>query len=295
MDLNFPLPPSVTLATGPNGLPRLEIATPLAEAHLYLHGAHVTHYRAHGQEPLLFLSARSRFEAGRPIRGGVPLVFPWFGAKAGDAAAPAHGVARIRPWALESAQESEDEVVLTLRLEADADSHNDTPAEWTLRHRVRIGSRLTMELEVENHGATPFTCEEAWHTYFHVADVREVALRGLQGVAYSTAIEEPHHAQQQEEPLRFSRETDRVYHHTSGPYQIEDPGLKRRICIEKSGAPSAIVWNPWVAKARAMEDFGDDEWPHMLCVETGSVGPDRLEIAPGAAHHARTQLWAEAL
>src|SRR5439155_4527133 len=64
---------------GKRDMPRLLITTPAAEAHIYLHGAHVTHFQPRGSRPVLFLSTRSNFDAGKPIRGGVPLIFPWFG------------------------------------------------------------------------------------------------------------------------------------------------------------------------------------------------------------------------
>ena len=32
-----------------------------------------------------------------------------------------------------------------------------------------------------------------------------------------------------------------------------------------------VVWNPWAEKAAAMSDFGDDDYPFMLCVEAGRV------------------------
>lgn len=30
--------------------------------------------------------------------------------------------------------------------------------------------------------------------------------------------------------------------------------------VHKAGFPDAVVWNPWVAKAQAMADFGDEEY-----------------------------------
>lgn len=28
-----------------------------------------------------------------------------------------------------------------------------------------------------------------------------------------------------------------------------------------------VVWNPWSENAKKMSDFGDDEYPGMICVE----------------------------
>src|SRR5688572_15923689 len=63
-------------------------------------GAHVVDWTPHGSRPVLFLSPGSAFERGKAIRGGVPLVFPWFGPRPGAAQ---HGFARVRAWSVEAA------------------------------------------------------------------------------------------------------------------------------------------------------------------------------------------------
>jgi glucose-6-phosphate 1-epimerase len=44
-----------------------------------------------------------------------------------------------------------------------------------------------------------------------------------------------------------------------------------------------------------MPDFGDDEWPRMLCVETANVGEPALRLAPGETHLMTATLGVEAL
>ncbi|HEY3411091.1 MAG TPA: hypothetical protein VGK53_23240 [Propionicimonas sp.] len=52
---------------------------------VYDHGAHVWAWQPDGQRPVLWMSAQSMLADGQPIRGGVPVVFPWFGTgPAGD-------------------------------------------------------------------------------------------------------------------------------------------------------------------------------------------------------------------
>jgi len=55
--------------------------------------------------------------------------------------------------------------------------------------------------------------------------------------------------------------------------------------VGKSGSATTVVWNPWVAKAKAMPDFGDDEWTGMLCVETANAMDGAVTLAPGLARH----------
>ncbi len=104
---------------GPNGLIRAIVSGPQAEAEIYLHGAHVTHYQPRGGRPVLFMSAHSWFEPGKSVRGGVPIVFPWFGARAGDPAAAPHGFARLVQWRMVSTTQTADgSVTLALGLDA---------------------------------------------------------------------------------------------------------------------------------------------------------------------------------
>lgn len=32
-----------------------------------------------------------------------------------------------------------------------------------------------------------------------------------------------------------------------------------------------VVWNPWDVTSGTMNDFGEDEFPNMICVEAGIV------------------------
>jgi glucose-6-phosphate 1-epimerase len=152
-----------------------------------------------------------------------------------------------------------------------------------------------MELEIENGGDAPIRCEEVLHTYFKVGDVREIEVRGLEETEYVTIIEDQPRKRQGAEPIRFVGETDRVYVNTVASVSIVDPVLHRRIEIEKSGSRSAVVWNPWIEKSKKMADFVPDEWPGMVCVETGNIGENTLEIAPGSRHITRTIVREEAL
>jgi glucose-6-phosphate 1-epimerase len=99
----FGIPGVVDVAAAAGDLPAIAITTPHSEALVYLHGAHVAHFQIHGKEPVLFLSDRSLFAPDKAIRGGVPVVFPWFGPNKTDPKAPSHGFARTAPWTLQGA------------------------------------------------------------------------------------------------------------------------------------------------------------------------------------------------
>jgi glucose-6-phosphate 1-epimerase len=279
------LPPSVRLLHGAGQLPRLSVRSAAAEAEVFLQGAHVTAWRpAGGIAPVMWLSRESRFEPGQPIRGGVPVCFPWFSKHPSDPDAPPHGFARTRDWALDGAGEDPDGTV-TLELELAGEALSPLwPHRFRARHRVVIGAVLGLELEVLNAGPDAFTFEEALHAYFDVHDVRDVTLTGLENARFADKAGAFREGHPSAEPLRFAGLTNRVYPNTSAACIIRDPGRRRDIVITRSGSHSTVVWNPWADRAREMPDFGDDEWPGMLCVEPANVGSDARTLAPGESH-----------
>src|SRR5215207_1628445 len=101
------LPPTLSLRSGEGLLPQLTIANPHGRADIYLHGAHLTAWQPNGHEPVIWMSRRSHWDATKPIRGGVPICFPWFGPHATDTSAPAHGFARLVDWTLAEARDDD--------------------------------------------------------------------------------------------------------------------------------------------------------------------------------------------
>lgn len=268
----------------PGALRRLDVATRLAEAQVYLQGAHVTRFQPRGQRPALFVSERSAFMAGHPIRGGVPICFPWFGARADGGAGPMHGFARLTEWQLAESRVDEDGTAhLSFQLAVDA-ARALWPAEAAVRYDVQIGSALRLALSVTNRSAEPIRFEEALHTYLAVSDVRQVSIAGLAGAHYEDRLIPDQAFTQGEEPIVIRAETDRIYAPTRATCIVHDPGWGRRVVVEKSGSDSTVVWNPWIAKAKAMPDFGDDEWPGMLCIETCNVRAHAVTLPPGQSH-----------
>lgn len=268
---------------GRGGLTRAVITAPEGEAHVYLHGAHVTHYQPKGQPPVLFMSRQSHFAPDKAIRGGIPVIFPWFGPRAGDPSAPAHGIARTADWSVIETKPTGSVVSLTLALFPSDSTRGFFPHDFELRYVVSVSASLTVSLEVQNRSAAAFTFEEALHTYLSVGDVREVSIDGLSGRTYIDKTASGARAQQRG-PIRIERETDRVYLDTSDEVRVTDPALRRRLLVSKADSQTTVVWNPWIDKAKALSDFGDDEWPEMLCIETANAAGNAVTLAPGNSH-----------
>ncbi len=288
----FGLPGAVRFEAGSGGLVRAVVTAAGAEAHVYLHGAHVTHYRPAGHEPVLFLSPQSRFDAGHAIRGGVPIVFPWFGARAGHPSSPDHGFGRISEWTVAEVKRTGDGVSIALALDPSQSTRATWAHEFRITARIEVRAALGIALEVENRSEEPFSFEEALHTYLRVGDAERASIAGLEDATYLDKTDGFKRKTLGAAPLLLTEETDRVFLDTRGPYVVTDPVLGRRLTVQKTGSANTVVWNPWRDKSAAMADLGADHWRSMLCVETANVGDSAVRLEPGARHVMRMSLSA---
>jgi glucose-6-phosphate 1-epimerase len=262
------------------GLAKSHISCNGVEAELFLQGAQLTRWARPGGRPVLFLSERSAFAPGKAIRGGIPVIFPWFGPHPTDPALPQHGFARTAPWRLAAVNEGPDGLTLTLRLEPEKP--------MAVAYALTIGARLRLELTVRNAAEQEIVFEEALHTYFAVSDVTQAAVSGLAGCTFIDKTDQMRRRLAAAAPLVLAGETDSVFLDTPDTLTLTDPGWGRRTIIMKTGARSAIVWNPWHEKARAMADLGEAAWRSMICVETGNVADNAVRLAAGAEYSMST-------
>jgi D-hexose-6-phosphate mutarotase len=167
-----------------------------------------------------------------------------------------------------------------MSIESDDDSRRWWPGDFRLVHRATFGTALVMELEATNTGTTPLGIEAALHTYYQVADVQAIRILGLRGTRFRDSVDGNRETLQTDD-VAITSEIDRVYLETRDAIDIVDPVLGRRIRVAGTQDPTTVVWTPWVAKARALADLGDDEWRRFVCVETCHVSPFALDLAPG--------------
>jgi glucose-6-phosphate 1-epimerase len=275
----------VVVEAGDGGLARARVSGARADAEVYLQGGHVTRWRPHGTAPVLFLSGRATYAPGKAIRGGVPLIFPWFGPHATDRRAPMHGFARSRPWRLAtSGLSAGGAVFLELALQDDEASRAAWPWPFSLRYRVTVGDVLHLELEIANTSPGPFTFEAALHTYLAVGDIEAVTITGLEDTPYIDKVDAMTRKRHDAGPLRLTGETDRVFLGTTRRCVVTDPALGRRLSVDKTGSASTVVWNPWAAKAAEIADLEPEGWRRMVCVETANAADDAVTLAADARH-----------
>lgn len=241
-------------------------------------GAHVLAWQPAGRRPVLWVSAKSLFQPGVAVRGGIPLVFPWFGKGPDGDRAPSHGYGRVVDWQREDLAEDGDRLRVGYRLATrDGFPSAALVAEFS-------AERLDVQFTVVNDTDATVTVEAALHTYFAVGDIRKASIDGFDGSSYvDTVVGADPGPFVQRGPITFTAETDHTYRH-DGTAVLRDPVWNRVITIAKNGSASTVVWNPWIDKSAGMADFGDDEWQQMVCVEAAGVRDTALWLAPGASH-----------
>lgn len=237
---------------------------------------------ANANADVLFVSEKAFYAPGKAIKGGIPVCWPWFGTD--PQGRGAHGFVRNRQWQV-TASSALASGATSLTLKAVID---EVPAEtWAfpceLEIVIEVSDQLCVTMITRNSGEQPMPLTQALHTYFRVGDISQVSVNGLDQLTYFDAIDNMQ-IRQQNGPVCFQSEVDRIYRQVGDSLSIDDLSMNRRIRINSQGSHSTIVWNPWVDKSKAMTDFADDEYRQMLCVETANAGDDRIMLEPGAEY-----------
>ncbi len=271
---------------GRENLPVVEISNDHAVATVSLQGGLVMSFRPRDQDPVLWLSSLVPMDKNKPIRGGIPLCWPWFGPHESDKTKPAHGFARNAEWQVSETKRIDNEVTqLVLELVKTPALLGWWPglAQVQLQLVVTVGAELTVALVTSNHGAVPLVLSEGLHTYFQVGEVTKIALHGLENVEY---IDKMDNSQRKSQvgAVTIGAQTDRVYVNTAADCIIEDPVLKRQIRLAKQGSNSTVVWNPWATQAVQLGDVGYQGFLKMLCVEAANTADNVVTVPPGEKH-----------
>jgi glucose-6-phosphate 1-epimerase len=273
-----------------DGLEVVELETPASTCTIALHGAQVLGFAPRGERECLWISDKADFAVGKPLRGGIPICFPWFGPHAGDPKLPPHGFARTQLWRLARVEALDAERVRAeLELTSDPTTASLFPHPFAARLAVTSGDALELAFEVVNTGDAPLAFEVALHTYFAVSDSGAVAVRGLGGCAYVDRVAGGARDRQDlGAPVRFDGEVDRVYE-CSGLVTLADPARGRAVRIESTNAGSVVVWNPGAIKARTIADMAPEGFRDFVCVETGNVRDQRVTLPAGGRHETRVR------
>jgi glucose-6-phosphate 1-epimerase len=277
------LPASVTLRELKPGFPVLEISHPRCSGSIALLGAHVMEWTPARQKPVLFMSDKAVFAEGEPIRGGLPVCWPWFG---GREDLPSHGFARLRFWDFVRGEDSAEGVELVFRLHGNGDLGWPYPFELNLN--VHLSETLAVALEMKHLGESTVEITAALHTYLRVGAIEQTRVEGLAGSHYLDSLDD-HRKRSQVGAVIFDREVDRVYL-AEGDVRVVDPVWHRTLDIDKSGSRATVVWNPWIEKSKRLADLSDDAYHDFLCIEAANTSVDVVRLAPQGTHLLRQMI-----
>ncbi|KAI4148246.1 MAG: hypothetical protein LQ340_005163 [Diploschistes diacapsis] len=299
----IPISPSVPapLVTISHDNSRVVASLPVGDRiEVLLHGATVVSWKSGSGKENLFLSSKAHLDGSKPVRGGIPLVFPLFGPPSSSheptSKLPQHGFARSSRWEYLGKTSSESFAIgssgadASVKLDfglSDAMLDEKDKAAWPhafgLTYSITLSSgELATSLQVANTGASPLEFRALFHTYLAVQDISTTTVSGLESLPF---IDKVSSSQSQSDasntPLTFTSETDRIYSNPASETQLGDHEQKP-VTVLSSGRPvyevrreglgDVVVWNPWSEKAKGMSDFApEDAWKKMVCVEAGSV------------------------
>ena len=290
----FGIDGELIFAVGHHGAEVARVTNRTGMAEIALQGAQVLTWAPVGQPAVVWLSPAAKFAAGKSLRGGAPVCWPWFGPHPDDPAKPGHGFARNLDWQVVSAGRVSDGTRLVLGFTPGPAQQALWPYEAELELAVTVGEKLLMELSTRNTGTIPLSITQALHTYFHVGDIAAARVEGLDGCEYIDKVDGGAR-RRQTGAVKVEGEVDRIYLGCPGETVIVDDALRRRIRIGNRGSRSCVVWNPWAEKGAKFGDMGDDGYRRMLCVETTNAGDDVVTIASGKSFTLATEYGVEAL
>jgi glucose-6-phosphate 1-epimerase len=295
LNRNFGAPERIAFRAGPAGYPVMALTERRGSCEIALYGAHLLSWRPLGHGPVLWLSRSvERVVSGKPIRGGIPICWPWFGPHPTQPKLPGHGFARLRRWRLMQTEYDHQRTSTRLQLMDDESTRAIWPFAFRLELHVTVSDTLQIELTTTNRDKQPMVVTQALHTYFLVSQIMNIDVRGLEGAAYTDTTAAAKHGNQHG-ALLIRGETDRVYRGTEAECVLTDPDSARQIVATKRGSHTTVVWNPWIEKARRLHDMASEDYRRFICIETANDGDDSVRLEPGAQHTLAVTLRVNAL
>jgi glucose-6-phosphate 1-epimerase len=258
----------------------------------------------------LWLSEKASFDSNTPIRGGIPICWPWFSEYKGPALnepqgvsirPPNHGFVRSQFWKLKSIEETPNDDYLLNNCATSEQTCKSVKIDLvpnllgmfgyskalTVTLQIELSDKLQVTLITQNESQDSVTITQALHTYFAVPDISQVEIKGIN----TPYFDKPTNTEQNPCPTPYLivQEIDRVHpfiQPLDTPIQKislngnGDPAFSQN--ITQIGHNSVVVWNPWQKLSSKMPDMADEGYKTMLCVEAANIKP--LTLKPGDTH-----------
>jgi glucose-6-phosphate 1-epimerase len=260
-----------------NGMPIMLLVNSHGSCEESLYGGQVLSYRPMGHTPVLFKSRESFQEAGKQIRGGIPLCWPWFGAPP-SSGLPRHGFARLVSWDLLSTQYDSKLTEASIYITDNEQTKTLWPHSFELVQKISLSDNLSIEVTTLNKGNEPFELSQSIHPYIKVRDIENVSVSGVEDCKFTDLFTKKSNLQNG--PLSIDKETYYIYGNGKNACAIRDTGLGRNIALTYSGMKNLVVWNPWIEKSSELEDLGDNEYKGMLTLAPATLPEEKMVLQP---------------
>jgi glucose-6-phosphate 1-epimerase len=230
----------------------------------------------------LFLSSKAILDGSKPVRGGIPVVFPIFGppTKPEHIKLAQHGFARSQRWSFDGVVLDDDagvsvklgtsrrhqlpfhraEKILVLS----SNNIDEYPFPCKLSYTITLAEhQLTSRLQVDNTGPSVMAFQALLHTY-HRLPAQLVRIAPLKGLTYLDKTE-PGAPKKTEarDAVNVHAFTDFVYENartaSSGRYTLTCEGVDR-IEVQCTGFDDLVVWNPGQDNGAKMSDMENGGW-----------------------------------
>lgn len=248
------------------------------QAVISLYGAQVLSLK-HQQHELLWLSPTSQWFEQQPIRGGIPLCWPWFGAieptlrqtkvaNHGVNHGANHGLVRTRHWQQLADERCADHCLLVLGITLDDVPWHDGPV--SLQASFQLDQH---GLVIHLHNDELTQQQAALHSYFSCGDVSRVSVTPLPPTYLDKAL-----GGTANQPLQFGGEIDRIYPGSASQLVVQ---MATPVTLTQGGHDASVVWNPGPIKGGAAADIGENQWSKFVCVETARLmltNPQPLDL-----------------
>lgn len=274
-------------------LDAIKITHPVFNATLLLQGAQLIEFSPKNNqfENMLWLSPSAQYKHGKPIRGGIPICWPWFGnldknpvviqdQVKQQASASAHGFARLLPWEIKSIHEDCHHIDVSLILTSDSATKELWPFDFDLEVNFTFSTKLKVKLTTINTGTHSFSISQALHTYLPTEDIDRSYIHNTQNLTYIDALEN-WNIKQQIGNINFNSETDRLYFFEDPNYSLRLETPNQTLLIKNFNSQSAVIWNPWIEKSKRLSQYSPQDFRYMLCIETANVVTDVKNIDVG--------------
>jgi glucose-6-phosphate 1-epimerase len=276
----FAVTGAVRFGEGNAEMAKLEMRFNEARLELYLQGAHITRYQPIAGVEVLWMSDTASYSPAKALRGGIPLCWPWFGADTENPDRPQHGYARTSDFSVVSTLADEQATSIVLTLDPAQAPYPDWHNRLGLEFEIRLSDTLWMEMRSHNRSDSPLTLTNALHSYFSISSRSQVAIPAATHLTYLDKLQD-YLPQQQASALSINGEVDRVYQAPPTTIDLLDPGKGINTSIRSWGNNNLVIWNPGTQKAQLMEDFDDEGYEQMICIEPTIALGQSINLQPG--------------